>query len=79
MSLFKKGIDLTIESDFKRPKRIQYEKKIKTNTLKKKNQSLIKDSLIFCVLKSVHFEFLKTLPKLATTDLYLLLRSKKDF
>ena len=41
-----------------------------------KTQSFIKDSFIFCDLKSVHFEFLKTVPKFATVDLYLLLRSK---
>jgi hypothetical protein len=44
-----------------------------------KTQSLIKDSLMFCVLKSVHLEFLNTFPKLDTADLYLLFLSKIIF
>ena len=39
-------------------------------------QFFISEVLIFCVLKSDHFEFLNTLPNEDTEDLCLLFRSK---
>jgi hypothetical protein len=39
------------------------------------NHELTKDTLIFCIFKSFHFEFRKTLPNLSKVDFNLLFLS----
>ena len=73
----KRGIPRTKSKAPYRPKTPKKTKVTKRVKVKLVNHERTRDVLIFCVFRSDHLELRKTVPKLATVALNLLLRSKK--